>query len=183
MLRRPLLAATVALLTAVPTAHAKVAPQIVDPKGDYRVPVGDIISVTFTTERKGTKESLQLDMLLAEAPSTNTPYAYEVRFNAGDCEFVAIYFGHPLDGVFSKSGVGCYVDETPPAGTVKVTGTHVIWTVKLSGPVKRGVLLEALTAGTTPGGASSGGPAQLAGDAATGDDWVVGSDRPKKKKR
>jgi hypothetical protein len=182
MRSRRLLAAAIALLAATPAAHAKVQPQIQDPKGDYPVGVGDIVSLTFTTPLKGIKEQLQIDMELAADPSTNTPYAYEVRFVAEDCNFVAIYFGHPFDGVFSKSGVGCQTTETPPEGVVKVSGTHIVFTVKFTSKIKRGTLLENLTAATAPGGALSGGLAARGGDSASGDEWVVGSDRPKKKK-
>jgi hypothetical protein len=183
MYRRTAIAVAAALLGLAPLAHAAQKPQIVDPKGDYPVPVGDIVSVTFSTVPKGLKEQLQLDMVVAEAPSTNTPYSYTVRFLADECSFSATYYGHPFEGVFSDSGVGCQAPGSTelPVGTVKVSGTHIIFTVKFDKFIKRGALLEDLVAETAVGGAASGGVISSSGDRATGTEWVIGSDRKKKK--
>ncbi len=180
---RPVLLAGLALLVAAPQAFAAPKAQISDAKGDYPVPVGDIASVTFSTIPKGSKEALQIDMLLAGPPSTQTPYSYTVTFTADDCEFAAIHYGHPLEGVFSTSGVGCRDGSTSlPEGSFKVTGSHVIFTVPLSKKIKRGSILEDLAAETAAGGAVSGGVAGNTGDTASSDKtWKVGSDRPKKK--
>jgi hypothetical protein len=182
--RLPALAAAAALLAASPYAHAAPKPQIVDPKGDYAVAQGDIIQVTFSTATAARKELLQIDLLLATTPTSNIPFSYTVRFNAPGCTFRATYFGHPFNGTFEKSGVGC--DASPPPGTVKIDGMHIVFSVPFDAKVKRGVLIKDLAAETAPGPGAL--PAFVpvtdaadTGDVATGATWVVGSDKPKRK--
>jgi hypothetical protein len=178
--------ATVAALGAVAVlasqAGAAPKPQITDAKGDYPVAAGDIVSATLSTVQKGLREQLQIDLVLAAAPSTSTPYSYAVGFTVGACNFRAIHYGHPADGVFSKSGVGCSGGGTSlPEGSYKIKGSTITFTVPMTGALKRGAKATKLVADTQPSGAVSGGAVAALGDAATGKDWVLGSDRPKKK--
>ena len=176
-LRRVLPAVVVAIALAAAPAGAKKAPLIEDPKGDYPVPNGDIVSADITTVPTG-KGKLLITMDVAAAPSTSTPYSYSVNFVVGDCSFSAVYYGHPFEGVFTTSGVGCQVDgETSlPEGNVKVSGTTITWTVPLTGDLKKGATATDITANAQPSGMASGGVVATLGDAASTDkSYKIGS--------
>jgi len=154
-------------LTTVLASGALAAPkpQLTDPKGDYPVAGADIVSATLST-LPGAKGKLQIDLALAAAP---TAYSYSVNFIAGDCSFAAIYYGHPAEGVFSKSGVGCRVagSTSLPEGSFKIKGSTITFTVPLTGALKKGVTVTDITAGTAPSGMISGSVAAALGDNAT----------------
>ncbi len=162
---------------AAPPALAKKAPLIEDPTGDHPVPVGDIVSADITSVTTG-KGKLTITMTLAGAPSTTTPYSYSVNFIVGDCDFGAIYYGHPFAGVFTTSGVGCRETGSTslPEGTVKVSGATITWTVPMTGALKKGALATDITANAQPSGVISGGVVAALGDtAATDKSYKLGS--------
>ena len=178
-MRARLLIAPAALLVALTAApsSAKKVPLIEDPKGDYPVAAADIVSADMTTATKG-KGSLVITLNLAAAPSTSTPYSYWVGFVVGDCNFLAALYNHPLEGVFTTSGVGCTQpgETSLPEGNVKVSGSTITWTVPLTGDLKKGATATDITAGTAPTGMISGGVVEALGDAAATDkSYKIGS--------
>lgn len=163
-----------AVVAGASTAGAAVAPQIADPKGDTPVAAADIVKGTLTVV-KPRKKAMTIALELAAAPSTANPHTYSVTFTVADCSFRAAYYGHPFEGVFTTSGVGCSVqgETSLPEGAVEVKGSTITWTVPMSAPVKPGAKVTALEAATEFSGVMSGGPGQAVGDTATGGDWVI----------
>jgi hypothetical protein len=156
------------------TAHAAPKPQITDATGDYQIASADIVSGLLAVSGKGKYPTLIIRLTLAAPPVTTTPYSYVVSFKVGDCSFYAEYYGHPLDRVFSTSGVGCDDGSTSlPDGSVAVNGSAVVWSVPFDGSFKLGQKVTHLAAATEPGGAVTGTFPPPAGDAATGRDWII----------
>lgn len=184
-MRRTISVAALAIL-ALAATHAGAAPkpQLTDPKGDYAVEASaDIVSATLSTIPKGTKEQLQIAVVFAAPIAGRPPYTRTLGFTVGDCEFSAIHFGHGTPA-FSDNGVGCSSgDATTVAGTMKIKGSTITFLVPLTGALKRGAKVTDLHAATAPSGMLANSPLDLAGDTATGSDWVIGSDRPIKKKK
>ena len=178
-MRIRLVIAPAALLVAlaVGSSSAKTAPLIEDPKGDYPVPAADILSADITTVKTG-KGKLIIELVVDAAPSPTTPYSYTVSFVVGDCNFSAVYYGHPFDGVFTKTGVGCSDPSSTslPEGNIKIDGGKLTWTVPLSGDLKKGATATEITAATQPTGMVSGGVIAMLGDEATTDkSYKIGS--------
>lgn len=167
--RHLLPSAAVVLALLAGQASAK-APLIEDPKGDYPVPSADIVSADITTVKVG-KGKLLIDLVLAAAPATTTPYTYSVSFVVDDCQFSAVYYGHPFEGVFSTTGVGCDdpASTSLPEGAAKISGSKITWTVPLAGALKKGATATDITAATQPSGMVSGGIVAALGDGATTD--------------
>ncbi len=174
-MRLPHVLVPLALTTLLASsALAAPKPQLTDPKGDHPVAAGDIISATLST-LKGGKGKLQIDLVVAAAPST---YSYSVNFVAGDCSFGAIYYGHPFEGVFSRSGIGCRIagSTSLPEGSYKIKGSTITFLVPLAGDLKKGVTVTDITANTVPSGVISGGAAAMLGDQAETDTtYTIGS--------
>jgi hypothetical protein len=168
--------AAVALCAGMAAAHGAPKPQITDATGDYQVPSGDIVSGSLALSGPKRK-TLTVKLDLVDAPSATAPHSYTVSFKVADCNFKAIYYGHPFGAVFSTSGVGCDDGSAAgnlPAGTVAVDGTSIVWSIPLAAPLKLKQKVTTLTALTEPGGMASGGPTQAIGDTANGTDWVIG---------
>jgi hypothetical protein len=168
-------AVVTALVLSTGSAHAAPKQQIRDAAGDYQVAAADILSGSLAVTGKRTK-TLVIRLNLAAAPTTTTPFTYTVTFQAGgDCSFKAIYYGHPLEGTVSTSGVGCKVGSDPlRTGDVVVDGASVVWSVPLSPPLKLRQRVTTLAARTEPGGFVSGPFSPPLADAASGTDWVIG---------
>ena len=167
-------AAIAALLAGAATATAAPKPQINDAAGDYPVASADITSGSLALVAPRNK-AITIKLNLSAAPSTSVPHTYSVAFTVADCSFRAAYYGHPFEGVFSTSGVGCQVEgETSlPEGAVEVVGSSVVWTVPAAAPLKKGAKVTGLTASTQFSGVMSGGAGEAVGDLATGTDWVI----------
>ena len=151
MRRAPLV--TGALLLAVGAAPATAAgPQLTDPRGDHPVAAGDILSAAFTTIGA---RALQIDLVVAAAPSQVTPYSYAVTFETTGCNFKAVYYSHPAGPLgFESTGVGCddgRTSELPP-GEVSVSGATITYRVPLDRTLRRGVTLTRIRAATTASG-------------------------------
>ncbi len=153
-MRSLLIGPVVAVALLATQAGAVRPPQLTDPKGDTELAAADILSATLSTVGR----TLQIDLVVA-APVTDTmPYSYGVYFVAGDCNFSAVYYGHPAEPLgFNKSGVGCDTGSSSlPAGNVGVSGATITFTVPLSGPLRKGLQLTGIRADTTPSGLVSG---------------------------
>ena len=181
-MRRTVLATSLLALGLIAgSAGAAPKPQITDAKGDYPEASADIVSARLSTVPKGTKEQLQIDLVMAGAVTGSAPYTRSVHFTVGDCSFSATHFGHGTPA-FADNGVGCSSgDTTTVAGTMKIKGSTITFLVPMTGAIKRGAKVTDLRAATAPSGMLANSPLDNAGDTATGSDWVIGSDRPKKK--
>ena len=174
-MRTAVAAAAIATLVAgAATSHAAPKPQITDATGDYPVASADITSGSLALVAPRNK-AITIKLNLAAPPTTTTPHTYSVAFTVADCSFRAAYYGHPFEGVFTTSGVGCQVEgETSlPEGNVEVVGSSIVWTVPTAAPLKRGAKVTGLTATTQFSGVVSGGAVEAIGDAAQGTDWVI----------
>jgi len=156
--------AAVVLLAA--QASAAPAPQLTDPKGDTQVAAGDIVSATFSS---GGARTMRVDLVVAAAPAESTPYSYEVRFTAGDCNYNAVLYNHPVSVLgFSKSGMGCdTASSSLPAGDAAASGSTITFKIPLSGALKKGVVVRDITAATSPSGLFSGAVLPVLQDTAT----------------
>lgn len=178
----------IVVLASQAGAAPKPKPQLTDAKGDYPVASADIVSATLSTVPDGTGTLLQIDLTLAAPPTTVTPYSYTVGFNVPGCQFRVVYFGHPLKPVLNDSVGGCLIKDTAvPHARYRIQDSTITFTVPMSGALKRGARATSLFADTEPSGVSSEGTVATItfatfGDTATGTDWVLGSDQPKKKK-
>ncbi len=161
---------TAALLTGalfLPHASAAPEPQVTDPKGDYPIAGADIVSVTLKTEKK---TKLVMTLELAGPANTPLPYAYQINFMAGACDWRANYFG----AQDSISG-GCRGDNASPPTDVKIAGNMMTFSVPAKGAFKLGTKITTFAVYSAPGGVLSGGGLALAGDTATSDKtYVVG---------
>jgi hypothetical protein len=181
-----ILVAPVANLASQAGASPKPKPQLTDAKGDYPVASADIVSATLSSVPAGTQTLLRIDLTLAAPPMTVTPYSYTLGFIVSGCQYRVVYFGHPFRGVLNDSTAGCITGDAVPHGRYSIEGSTITFTVPMSGALKRGARATDLFATTEPGAVSSAGtvatiPVATFGDTATGTDWVLGSDRPKKK--
>ena len=157
---------------ASPSAFAKRAPLIEDPAGDYPVAVGDLLTADITTLPAG-KGKLVITIDLASAPTTSTPYSYSVNFNVEECAFRAIFWGHPLEGVFAPNDVGC--SGSSAEGVAKVTGTKITFTVPLGGALKKGAELTEINASTHVSGMAHPPGSPLGDAAATDKTYKIGT--------
>lgn len=181
MRRTTVVAAFAGVALLAPHADAAPKPQVKDAKGDYPVASADIVSATLSTIPKGLKEQLQIDIVFAGPIAGSPPYTRSLSFTVGGCQFAATHFGHGTPA-FNDNGVGCSSgDTTTTAGTMKIKGSTITFLVPMTGALKRGGKVTDLAVATAPLGMAAGTPLDLAGDAASGKDWVIGSDRPKKK--
>lgn len=171
----------IVVLASQAGAAPKPRPQLTDAKGDYPVASADIVSATLSSVPHVTETLLQIDLTLAAPPRTVTPYSYTLGFTVPGCDFRVVYFGHPFRGVLNDSTAGCITGNAVPHGRYSIEGSTITFTVPMSGALKRGARATNLFAVTEPGAYSSASMVGLFGDTATGTDWVLGSDRPKKK--
>lgn len=140
----------VAAATAAPGAAA--GPQLTDPAGDHPVAAGDILSASFSTVGGRT---LQIDLVVAAAPSQVTPYSYAVTFETTGCNFKAVYYSHPAGPLgFASSGVGCDDGSSSelPTGDVTVSGATITYRLPLGRALRRGMTLSRIRAATTASG-------------------------------
>ena len=157
-LRRICAGAAIAVLTASSGAYAAPEPQLTDPQGDHPIAAGDILSATFSTTGAASARVLQIDLVVAAAPSELTPYSYAVTFETLTCNFKAVYYSQPAGPLgFASSGVGCDDGQTSelPTGDVTVSGTTITYRIPLakSGPaLRRGDVLTKIRASTTLSG-------------------------------
>lgn len=164
MRRTPLAAALLACVLVVPSAGAAPKPQLTDPKGDYPVAGGDLVSGLFVTEKKS---KVVITLEFAGPVNTPIPFAYQLTFATDDsCVWRGNYFG-----VNGSSSGGCATSNASPP-TVKASGNKIIFTIAAKGALKPGTELSDIRASSTPSSALAGGPGGDTG--ATDATYVVG---------
>lgn len=189
-MRRTTIAAV--LLVLCPAAASAASPgaqrpQLEDPDGDWPVPSADITAVTLSTQGQAVRVRLDL----SGPPSPAQPTAYVVSFAYPGCQRLDVIYqygaGVPAaaDGSYTDSSA-CADGSALVAGSdltdvsVSVTGSSVIWSVPLSGKLRRGARVTNLRAHTSFGLATdtAGVRSYLGlpiGDDGTGHaDYVVG---------
>ncbi|HVF19073.1 MAG TPA: hypothetical protein VNA14_02385 [Mycobacteriales bacterium] len=131
------------------------APLLTDPAGDHPIGAGDLLSASFSSIRTGAG-TLQIDLVVAAAPSQLTPYSYAVTFQTLTCNFKAVYYSQPAGPLgFESSGVGCDDGKSSelPTGDVTVSGTTITYRIPLAkSGLRRGDLLTKIRASTTLSG-------------------------------
>ena len=147
--------AALAAMLMAGSATASPAPQLTDPAGDHPISAGDILSATFSPA-PGKAGVLQIDLVVAAAPSQLTPYSYAVTFETMTCNFKAVYYSQPAGPLgFASSGVGCDDGQSSelPTGDVTVSGTTITYRVPLTKDgLRRGDVLTKIRASTTLSG-------------------------------
>ncbi|HVE62932.1 MAG TPA: hypothetical protein VNB94_03930 [Mycobacteriales bacterium] len=163
-------ALTAVLLSgALFASHASAAPtpQVTDPKGDYPVAGADIVSLTLSTVKKKTLV-IALELAGPASPATPIPYAYQINFMAGSCDWRVNYFG-----ANDEVSGGCRGDNSSAPSGVKINGNTLTFSVPTKGAFKLGTKITAFAIYSAPGGVLSGSGPGAAGDTATGDATYV----------
>lgn len=146
----------VAILAAVElggSAGAAPQPQLTDPKGDYPLAGGDLVSALFVTENK---TKLVVTLEFAGPVDTPIPSGYQLRFSiGGGCIWRGHYYG-AYGGSEASSQDGCAGPEANRP-TVTAHGNTVVFTLAAKGALKPGTVLTGITAVTNPGGVTAGG--------------------------
>jgi hypothetical protein len=139
------------------------APQLRDPRGDWPVPSGDVLSLRLSTQSD--PEQLVVDLELAAPPTADVPQSYNASFGFPGCRtlVLAYYWSGATPGLGDSSfadptgcsdenSTGPVVVAQPVAEvTAAVRGSHVIWRVRLAGRLRRGATVRQLRAYTATG--------------------------------
>lgn len=156
-------AAVVLLAGAGAALGSPGSPQLRDPRGDWPVPSGDVLSLTLSTQAD--PDQLVVDLELAAPPAASVPQSYNASFGFPGCRtlVLAYYWSGGTPGLGDSSfadPTGCsYEDGTGPVVlaqpladvAAEVRGSHVIWRVRLAGGLRRGATVRRLRAYTTTG--------------------------------
>ncbi len=154
-----------AIAVLVPSAEAAPTPQLTDPAGDYPVAGADIVSGLFVTS----KSKLIVTIEFSDAPNGQIPYAYQLQFTAGDCDWRGNFFAEN-----DVSG-GCRGSDSDAPVSATAKGNTVVFTMAAKGALKPGTTLTGINANNSIGGVLAGGGAENTGDRAeTATTYTVG---------